>query len=99
MMDPVSDDQFQTQLKRYACKIFNHRPGKIFTKQNAGMGCAWYIRRSAPYSDLETMFMHSDGWGQYGGDSKHAFDKFIFGYDYVDERCPVEENGGGCIIC
>lgn len=91
------DNEFK--LKQYAEKIFKNRAGKIFTKKNAGMGCAWYIRRSDPYSKMEIMFMHSDSWGQYGDlTNRQEFDKFIFDYDYVDERCPITDQGSSCIV-
>jgi hypothetical protein len=87
-------------IKEYARKILQSRPGKIFTKQGVGMGCAYYIRRSDPLSDLEVLYMHSDDWGQYR--DKCTFDEFIYfisEYEYVDERYPIDGQQGNCAIC
>jgi len=64
---------------------FSDKDEKIYTVRYAGMGCAWYIRRSSKDEPLEGFFMHGDSHGQYGPstDDTPKLNMFIHGYMQV----------------
>jgi hypothetical protein len=63
-------------------KLMGSTQGKIFACVYAGMGCQWFVKRDSPYSFLDTFFMHTDSWGQYGpqGDDTKKLQVFLCGY-------------------
>jgi hypothetical protein len=69
-----------------AREIFNKiNKNNIFLCTYSGMGCYSFARRKNYDDDIETFFMHSDAWGQYGFQSSNIeeMNNFIIGYDIV----------------
>lgn len=54
----------------------------IYMSVDVGMGCCFYVRRQSPQSPIESLFCHSDEWGQYGEhlDQTNKVNAFIFNY-------------------
>jgi hypothetical protein len=48
------------------------------------MGCNWYVRNNN--GKLETLFMHSDNWGQYGEDTSHVPIYIAFKTGYIESN-------------
>lgn len=76
-LDPI----FKGKIKD-AEDIFGDEKGKVFCILMAGMGCQIYAKRDNEKSKIETFFMHSDSWGQYGpeSDDRPKLEKFLAGY-------------------
>ena len=53
-----------------------------------GMGCTWFVRNN--HGVFETLFMHSDAWGQYGDDASDIpiFNAFKDGYTEIKNDVP-----------
>ena len=58
---------------------------KIHTQTYGGMGCTWYIRRDFEDGELMGFFLHSDNQGQYGINHIPFAEKFVEGYEYVND--------------
>ena len=50
-----------------------------------GMGCNTYVRKNLITGNLESLFMHTDAWGQYGIDTSDLprYRAFINGYTKI----------------
>jgi hypothetical protein len=81
---PVSNHPAETPVS-VALGHMGNTDGKIYLSINAGMGCAWYYRRDSAEAEIESFFMHSDNWGQYGPetDDRPKLDKFMEGYTSI----------------
>ncbi len=73
-------------LDNYFAKNINNG---YYTDVYDGMGCGWFVRNNN--GKLETLFMHSDSWGQYGEDSSELpiYIAFTFGYKRVENKNQV----------
>ena len=71
-----------TPTQQMAEGLMGLNAGKIYIIVSAGMGCCWYIRRDDIGQPIDTFFMHSDNWGQYGPGSSDVpqMENFIRGY-------------------
>jgi hypothetical protein len=56
-------------LEDYSTTL-NRQSNNYFTSQYMGMGCMLYIRLKN--NTIDTLYMHSDNWGQYGVESDHS---------------------------
>lgn len=55
----------------------------VYLDEYAGMGCTLFIRKKN--NKVESLFMHSDAWGQYNVDDTSIYNKFIQGCDNITE--------------
>lgn len=55
----------------------------VYLDEYAGMGCTLFIRKKN--NKVESLFMHSDAWGQYNVDNTPIYNKFIQGCDNITE--------------
>ncbi len=55
---------------------------KIYVIVPGGMGCCHYIRKNKDL--IQSFFMHSDNWGQYGTDDRTLLAGFIYGYTHLE---------------
>jgi hypothetical protein len=71
-------------------KILGNVNGKIFAVVYAGMGCQWFVKRDSPNGLIDTFFMHTDAWGQYGpqSDDSQKLVNFLSGYVYHEDGKP-----------
>jgi hypothetical protein len=69
--------------QQFAETRMGQTPGRIYIIVPAGMGCCWYIRRNDVGQPIETFFMHSDNWGQYGPESSDVPQLQNFIRDYT----------------
>ena len=67
-----------------ATRALEGEEGKVYICIPAGLGCSFWYRRNNSFSPLERLFMHSDDWGQYGGNGRvPEHTSFISGYRQV----------------
>jgi len=80
--DHIVWDLGDVPTQQFADEQMGQTRGKIYIIVDAGMGCNWYIRRTNVGSPIETFFMHSDNWGQYGPATSHIDQLANFIRDY-----------------
>lgn len=51
---------------KFVERLMGSHRGPIYIIIPSGMGCTWFARRTDVGQPIETFFMHSDNWGQYG---------------------------------
>jgi hypothetical protein len=66
--------------RKYNITLDNYIPildNNMYSSKYMGMGCILYIRKKNDI--LDTLYMHSDNWGQYGPETDHSniYIKFI----------------------
>jgi len=61
-----------------------------YYERYVGMGCAQYVRRNKNSNLLESLFMHSDNWGQYGADTSDLPRYKAFIYEYIKNETDIE---------
>lgn len=71
-------------------KFMGETHGKIFAVVYAGMGCQWFVKRDSRNGMIDTFFMHTDAWGQYGpqSDDRHKLVAFLNGYVFHEDGKP-----------
>ena len=59
-----------------------------YCEKYAGMGCMLYVRRNKNNNMIESLFMHSDNWGQYGEDlsDEPRYKAFIHKYNKISNE-------------
>ena len=91
-------EQF-TMLNSIDINTIFHNKNNVFIKYYIGMGCHIYIRKK---NTIESIFMHSDSWGQYGPktDDSPLFYSFINELtDITDITNPNKTSNVQCPIC
>jgi hypothetical protein len=73
--------------QEFAERLMGNHVGHIYVTTSAGMGCVWYLRRNDVGQRVESFFMHTDNWGQYGGNTSDVANlrEFVSGYHHVGD--------------
>ena len=83
-----AERKYNVILDNYITRLDNN----MYTSMYMGMGCILYIRKKDDI--LDTIYMHSDNWGQYGPETDHSkvYNKFIENLDEYIEPLSEPDN-------